>query len=312
MLIPMLLQTILVGSGYTLNEVTNDDYIHVTLPQIVAKVGQQKQYLTSYVCDGTKENALFSGLAFSNAAGDSLKLKASAEGNEEIFTYKEGKFYRSNGASIRHMSDPFLIQVEDALVKIEKLPSGKSLLAELEHSPYPLTIVKGRNHFSATGPNGIGNTGIYQASTVMFFQTLLYPEKYNMLNQIGNGGNINFDPNGNYERIESDNSVRSVPAYIALAHESYHAYDSIRGLLDRRQVVGDEYETTEVCEYRAVYFENKMRKEAGIRYAKYYGTTDPEEAKGKPGLLSPSGEPYAIPAPCLNEADVDAILHGNT
>ena len=301
MLIPLILQMATIG--YQLMEVSNDDYVHVTLPQIVAKVGDQKKYLSAYVCDGVKENALFTDYAFSNSAGDSLKLKASKAGGGEVFTYKEGGFFREDGTSVQHMTDDFLVNVEDALKKLESLPSGKELLNELEHSPYPLTIMNGQNHYNPTGPTGANGKGIVQASAVMYFKTLFYPENYNMLNQIGNGGNINYDPNGSYQRIESDNRVRSVPAFIALAHEAYHAYDGVRGLLDRRSVIGDDYENNEACEYRAVYFENKIRKEAGIRYAKYYGTSNLAEARGKPGVLSPDGEPYAIPAPCISSID---------
>ena len=294
-------------TGYTLNDSSNDDFVHVTLPQIVAKVGNQKQYLSTYVCDGVKEYSLFTAYPFSNPAGDSLKLKASEESNGEIFTYKQGVFYRENGKTVKHLYDGFLSEVEDALKKLESLPSGKALLMELEHSPYPLTIENGQNRFVATGPDGTGYSGIYQASTIMFFETLFYPEKYNRISQIGNGGKINFDPLGSYERIESDHRLRKVPAFIALAHEAYHAYDSIRGLLDSRIVDGKDYEVIEVREYRAVYFENIVRKEAGIRYSKYYGTQDTHEAKGTPGMLSPSGEPYAIPAPCLKAIDVNAL-----
>jgi len=318
MIILLLLQTALnslaiaqTHPGYILNEVSNGDFVHVSLPQIAAKVGLQKQYLSSYVCDGVKENSLFSTYAFSNPAGDSLKLKASDESSGEIFTYKLGVFYSENGKTVRHMSDSFLMEVESALKKLETLPSGKSLLSELEHSPYPLTIENGQNRYVATGPDGTGYSGIYQASTIMFFQTLFYPENYNELKQIGNGGKINFDPQGSYERIESDNRVRSVPTFIALAHEAYHAYDAVRGLLDRRLVEGNDYESTEACEYRAVYFENQIRKEAGVRYSKYYGTKDLKVAKGTPGMLSPTGEPYAIPAPCLKSEGLEALLHMN-
>jgi hypothetical protein len=323
LLLPFVLSTVISVQAfaqapldYTLQQISNSDFVHVTLAHIVAKVGNQAQYLSSYECDGVTENQIFSAYAFSNVNGDSLKLKAPASQGGEIYTYKAGVFYAADGSTVSHLSGEFLSAVETALVKLETLPSGKMLLAGLEHSPYPLSIVSGQNRFSPTGPNGTGYGGIFQASTVMYFQTLFYPESYNMLNQIGNGGNINFDPNGNYSRIESDNVLRSTPAYIALAHEAYHAYDSVRGLLDRRAVVGTNYENTEACEYRAVYFENQARKEAGLKYSKYYGTTDVTVATGTsttppaPSMLSPTtGLPYAIPASCLVASDVNAVLH---
>jgi hypothetical protein len=249
-------------------------------------------------------------LRWRDATGDSLKLNAPAADGGDEYTYQDGKFYDIDGSRVRHLSGNFLSAVETALVKLETLPSGKMLLSELEHSPYPLHIRNGGDRFSPTGADGTGHGGIFQASTVMYFFTLLYPESYNMLNQIGNGGDIDFDPAGNYSRIESDNVVRATPAYIALAHEAYHAYDSVRGILDRRAVAGTNYENDEACEYRAVYFENQARKEAGLKYSKYYGTTDLTAAAGTPSMLSPTtGMPYAIPAPCLQSADVNAVLH---
>jgi hypothetical protein len=41
-----------VPADYQLIEITNSDFVNVTLAQIAAKVGTQQQYLSSYVCDG--------------------------------------------------------------------------------------------------------------------------------------------------------------------------------------------------------------------------------------------------------------------
>ena len=286
-------------SNYTLQVVSNDDFVHVTLPEIVSKVGEQEKYVASYHCDGKKELAVFPEFAFSNVRGDSLKVSQGSSPNDEIFTYQKGSFYTSDGTAVDRLEGPFLQAVADAISTLEGTPSGRVLLRHLEHSPYDLVIAHGINHFSPIGLDGTNSGGIYQASTVMFFKTLFYPASYNMIHQIGNGGRIYFDPTGNYSRIESDGKLRATPPYVALAHEMYHAFDSVRGLLDRRFVVGDDYQFTEACEYRAVFLENQIRRESGILYAKYYSETDPAEVVGKPGMLSPLGEPYWIPSACI-------------
>jgi hypothetical protein len=74
----------------------------------------------------------------------------------------------------------------------------------------------------------------------------------------------------------------------------YHAFDSIRGLLDMRFVQGEKYEFTQASEYRAVYFENLTRKASGVIYRTHYG-----EDKTGPGVLDELGEPIKIPSPCL-------------
>jgi hypothetical protein len=74
----------------------------------------------------------------------------------------------------------------------------------------------------------------------------------------------------------------------------YHAFDSIRGLLDMRFVSGENYEYQLASEYRAVYFENLMREELGIKFRKYYGSHS-EWAD----VLDENDRPILIPSPCL-------------
>ncbi len=75
----------------------------------------------------------------------------------------------------------------------------------------------------------------------------------------------------------------------------YHALDSIRGILDfQRFVQGDGYEFIEVSEFRAVYFENQIRKASGVSYRTHY-----REDHTGPGVLDSQGEPIMIPSACL-------------
>ena len=105
----------------------------------------------------------------------------------------------------------------------------------------------------------------------------------------------------NLSNIESDNITRPSPVLSAFAHELYHAFDSVRGLLDRRGVVGDNMEFMELTEYRAVYFENVIRKNLGRKYRKYYSSVDLNDpAQAASSMLDKSGQPYLLPSPCLN------------
>ncbi len=85
-----------------------------------------------------------------------------------------------------------------------------------------------------------------------------------------------------------------LPPHVALAHEMYHAFDSIRGILDMRFVQGEKYEFAFISEYRAVYFENIARKAAGIDYRTHY-----DQDQTGPGVLDEYGEPRKMPSPCL-------------
>ena len=83
---------------------------------------------------------------------------------------------------------------------------------------------------------------------------------------------------------------------IILAHEMYHAYDGMRGLLDRRFVKSDTHEFQPVCEYRAVRLENSLRKSLGYKYRKFYSHTEGSDQD----MLDDNGEPIKIPTPCIN------------
>ena len=77
----------------------------------------------------------------------------------------------------------------------------------------------------------------------------------------------------------------------------YHAYDGMRGLLDRRFVKSDELEFQPVAEYRAVRFENIMRKHYGGLYRRFYST--PSDLSSIKDMLDEYEEPIVIPTPCI-------------
>ena len=97
--------------------------------------------------------------------------------------------------------------------------------------------------------------------------------------------------------VESDYKEREVNVDIILAHEMYHAYDGMRGLLDRRFIKADELEFQPVAEYRAVRFENIMRKNYGGLYRRFYST--PSDLNSIKDMLDKYEEPIVIPTPCI-------------
>ena len=289
---------------YTLQALGNDTFKNYSIADYKSLLGADAAYLPQFVCDGKTEYDIYEAPIRSNPKGDSLRINVGSK----TYVYQNGAIYNlKTGKKPWLILNSFVHQTLKALQKLETLPDGKKLVDLLEHSYYPLVIVQGENRFFTGTVDGHPGWGIYRAN-VISAGSILYETTEAILGQIGTDGYINFDPNGSYQRIESDGVVRDVPTHVALAHESFHALDSIRGLLDLRFVSGTTYESEQVDEYRAVYFENIIRKESGLLYAKYYGTTNVDEAKGTPGMLDANGNQRLIPAPCI-DADV---LSGKT
>ena len=156
-----------------------------------------------------------------------------------------------------------------ALEKVVLMPEGAKLLRQLERSHFPLNIGRGNNSFNPRDNVGISYCGIYQASALAILNSVRMTNENVPFQSLGTGGTINWNP-----------KTEGLLPHIAMAHEMYHAFDSIRGLLDMRFVRGAKYEFTQVSEYRAVYFENLTRKASGVDYRAQYG----EDQTG-PGVL---------------------------
>ena len=173
----------------------------------------------------------------------------------------------------------------------------------IQQGIYPITLAKtGGPRFEFVGNTGKANSGYEEATIMQSFSSLRKSaETDTNFKQFGAGGFVRFDPNiKNISNIESDNVTRSSPVLAAFAHELYHAFDSVRGLLDRRHVVGDKMEFMEVAEFRGVYFENVIRKNLGRKFRKYYGRVDLNNpAQAEKTMLDKQGQPYLMPTPCL-------------
>jgi len=201
-----------------------------------------------------------------------------------------------DGSFVRFSSDVFINHALSALDKLESLPTGAQLLRLLEHAPQPIIIRLGNFSFNPTFPGGRFWSGIKNAQAINFLRTLRMSDGGVVFNNVGMGGEVLWHPTKEILSIESDGKKRPTDKTVSLAHELYHAWDSVRGLLDMRFVKGEEYSFETVVEYRGVWFENQIRKELGLLYRKYY--SDPDTAD-RPDLLDDQGEPVYIPHACL-------------
>lgn len=269
------------AQDYTLSQAENEHFRDYTREEFMARIGADSALLPYYACNGVNENDPFWPAIRQNQQGDSLKIQLYKENG--ILTYKEGRFFNQEGRETRDFSNVFLGYVKEALEKIETIPEGKLVLRQLELSHFPLTISFGGNSFNPHGSDGKPYRGIYEANSLSILSQGRMTSQEIPFQSIGAGGKINWNP-----------QTKDLPAHIALAHEMFHAFDSIRGILDMRFVVGDSYEGTLLSEYRAVYFENIARKASGVEYRTHYG----QDQTG-PGVLDEHGDPRKMPSPCL-------------
>jgi len=203
--------------------------------------------------------------------------------SDEKIIYRNGEYFKLNGEVQTDLTNLFVAYVVEALKKIEAMPEGRIILRQLERSHFPLTIAHGGNMFNPKDDAGTSFRGIYRANALSIFNHGRMTSENVPFNNIGAGGTIGWNP-----------KTEDVLPHIALAHEMFHAFDSIRGIIDMRFVQGENYEFAHLSEYRAVYFENIARKAAGVAYRTHYG----QDHTG-PGVLDENGEPRKMPSPCL-------------
>ena len=278
------------ASPYQLIQFENSEFRDYTPAELIGLIGSDAQYLPEYGCDGKHEFQLFTPLDDENPNADSLTVR-SASGR--TYVYRDGAMDPQAAAD----SDPFVAQAIRALAILESRPSAARLLSLLERSRYPVEIARGGNRFDPHEVNGRSSFGIQEAQVLVYLNTLRKADSIIPFHQLGVGGTVNWDPTGKYLARESDGELRPTLPEIALSHELYHAYDSIRGLLDQRMVDGAAYEFEPVLEYRGVYFENRIRAESNVRYRRNYDSNIADA--NAPSLLDADGNPVLIPSACL-------------
>lgn len=269
------------AQDYTLYQAENDHYRDYSREELMQRLGEASSLLPHYACNGVNENDLLWPAVRQNVKEDSLKINLYK--SEEQIIYKKGKYFNLDGSLRTDLSDIFVAYTMEALKKIEAIPEGAALLRQLERSHFPLNIAYGGNMFNPRDDAGTSYRGIFRANTLAIFSHGRMTSENIEFNNIGAGGTIGWNP-----------KTAGLPPHVALIHEMYHAFDSIRGILDMRFVHGDKYESAFVSEYRAVYFENLARKAAGVKYRTHYG-----QNQTGPGVLDENGNPRKMPSPCL-------------
>lgn len=269
------------AQDYTLYQAENDHYRDYTREQLMERIGPNASILSHYACNGRDELDLYWPAIRQNENENSLKIQL--KDSEEKIIYRQGEYFKLDGTPVADLSNSFVAEVVEALKKIEAMPEGKLILRQLERSHFPLTIVHGNNGFNPKEEGGRSYIGIFKAQALSIFNHGRMTSEEVPFDNVGSGGNIGWNP-----------KTKDIPPFVALAHEMYHAFDSIRGLLDMRFVQGPAYEQAFISEYRAVYFENLARKAVGFKLRTHYG----QDQTGS-GVLDEHGEPRKMPSPCL-------------
>lgn len=289
---------------YELMLFQNDHFRDWTYEELKSKIVTNKDMIDLNVCNGN-EKLLLPDLVKSNPKKDSLKILNATTGKR--ITYIDGMLFDESGkqVSASSISDSYTKTVLGFIGQLNKFAEGKRLIQLMQQVMYPMVLAKtGGPRFEFVGNTGKPNSGYDEAPIMQHFAALRKSAETDInFKQFGAGGFVRFDPNiQNLANIESDNKKRASPILAAFAHEMFHGFDSVRGLMDRRGVVGKGMEFMEVTEWRAVYFENVVRKNIGRKYRKYYGDIDVNNpAEAKDSMLDKNGQPYLFPTPCLKK-----------
>lgn len=265
-----------------------------TQQEILDEVKMQKEDLIQYSCENKARYDLFTENKIQNMAKDSLKIITQ---NGKTQTFIEGKLFDENNVEITKVKDKFTRIVLKTLSRLETVPETRRLIEELQFSPYPFHIKLGRNSYMANNPGERTYLHGNEAGFISFLDELRPMIDRMPFSQVGYGGIVFWNPGIKAEFIEDDYRKRFVDRDIALAHEMYHAYDGMRGLLDRRFVKSETHEFQPVAEYRAVRMENITRKALGQHYRRYY--SDPANDHDPKDMLDDNDEPIIMPTPCI-------------
>lgn len=264
------------------------------IDEIINETGTSKNTLKKFNCQNSKRFEVVAQNPIPNMAMDSLKIITK---EDSVQTYFQGKLLDVNGNEINIIKDKFTKIVLKTIRRLESIPEARAVIELLQASPYPFYIKRGGNRYQ---PNNPGQRPLTHGNDAGFISMMdeLRPLVDGMpFSQIGFGGFIYWNPKTKASFIEEDYILREVDKDLILAHEMYHAYDGMRGLLDRRFVKSDVHEFQPVCEYRAVRFENIIRKALGYKYRRFYST--PTDLQSPKDLLNDNNEPLVIPTPCI-------------
>jgi hypothetical protein len=227
-----------------------------------------------------------------DVAGDSLYIKHNKGflglGGKETLKYENGNLYNKDGSAYEGKVKGFLKETVDALSSTNSTAEGSSVVTELQNSSNNFTIAKSSvNSFTPdSSRNSFANIPELQA---------LVPN----LSSTGSGGTINFNPSKTTSGFNTLGNTER-PGYVGLAHEMFHGRDSNQGVL----YPSNDYNTYSATnnglnksEWRAVYYENILRSQAGLPLRTSYGIeiTPSGPQPMAPNMLNSGNQPINVP-----------------
>jgi hypothetical protein len=162
-----------------------------------------------------------------------------------------------------------LRQTVSALDAIGSTQEGSAFLSELQSSDNHFKIVSSSSNSFVPDNSRASFSNIPEMQSVMGSAT----------GSTGSGGTIYFNPNATTSGFNTAGN-RNRPAYVGLAHELFHGRDANQGILYHSSdytnpITGATYNATYrgllKSEWRAVYYENILRGQAGIPLRTHYG-----------------------------------------
>ena len=215
-------------------------------------------------------------IRFIDVNGDSLWI--SYKGNDILYengnlTNRDGTAYAGKGVKTDKNGNTkltgFLKQSVNALNSIGATQEGGALLTELQGSDNNFNIVKSSSNSFVPDNTTASMANIPEIQAV----------SGNIAGSNGSGGTINFNPKTASSGFNTAGNM-SRPGYVGLAHEMFHGRDANQGVLYygsnyTNPITGATYQAThlglEKSEWRAVYYENILRGQAGVPLRTNYG-----------------------------------------